>query len=160
MSVSDFIIWACGDHQLIGPVVSDAILFPSFVPEIRETAFQAADYVGIMALPRAVCRQWNQSWQIVTFGQLFNDQIHERRGRFADRKARMRAAFDEDHRQPEAPRDHCQQRRAEARADDCHIEIASHLISAQNRQAIGSGIFCVRFISASRAARELEQLQS
>jgi hypothetical protein len=94
--------------------------------EIGESAFEAADDSGIRMPPFAIGSERRESRQRVARGKLFEDEVHQRRGGLADGKARMRAAFEQDHRMSEASRNHRQQRSAEAGTNDGKVEIHSH----------------------------------
>jgi hypothetical protein len=93
------------------------------VLEVGEAALQPAHHVGVRATPRAKRAERPQPRQVVAIGQLFDQHAGERRRGFANGEARMPAALEERHAQPQPPRDHREDRAAEARPDDDEVEV-------------------------------------
>ena len=79
-----------------------------------EAALEAAGYVGMGLLPGSPLCQGTNGGEIVAGGEVFEQQIGERGGGFADDHARMPAALDEDDGVAEAARDHGEERAGEA----------------------------------------------
>ena len=75
--------------------------------KVGETPFESAAYFGIGALPGTVRRERQEAREVVPIRDLFDQKIHQRRGRFADGKTWMPPALQQHDRQPQTPRNHC-----------------------------------------------------
>jgi hypothetical protein len=107
--ICDRIVRARRDKQLIRPVASHFARRVRGVIVKRETALQPARNLRVMLLPAAPLGQGEQARQIVAKGNLFQEQIRERRGRLADDDPRVGAALQKQHRETKTPRDHSHQ---------------------------------------------------
>jgi len=123
VGVGELVARAGGHEQLVRSVRRRSIRPALFVLEIRKPALQPADDVGVRALPGAVGRERPEPRQIVSIGELFDDDASQRRRRLTDRESRVPAALQQNHAQPETSCDHRQDGAAEARPDDGEIAV-------------------------------------
>ena len=103
MRIGEFVIRAGGDQKLIASVRRRLISLPVRLMEIREAPLQTAADLWIGALPRAVGSQGSEAGQIVALRKLFQQQIGQRGGGFANRKARVVPTFQLQHREAQSP---------------------------------------------------------
>ena len=84
MRVGDVVVGTGGDQQLPGVirVVRESLV--ESMEEEREPALEAAGDVRMRPLPRAPLRERADLRQVVAIGELFEQQIGQRRRRFAD----------------------------------------------------------------------------
>jgi len=66
----------------------------------REAAFEAARHVRIGPLPAAPFGQRRNAGQVITRRQTFQQDVGQRRRRFADGKARVLVFFEQNYRAP------------------------------------------------------------
>ena len=125
-------------------------LTPGLVMIKSEAALESASQLGVGFPPRPPLTQRQESRQVVTGRQLFEQKVRQRRGRLADGESRMFAALQQDDRFAQAPRDHGEQRTGKARPDDGDIVIRPHRHAPHS---IGARTVCWRFICSNRAAR-------
>ena len=92
--IRNLIARAGSDQQLVPPfgITCKRLSEPMMVE--GKAAFEAAGNVWIGSLPASPLRQRQQSRQIVTPRQLFEQEVRQRRRRFADGKARMPPALE------------------------------------------------------------------
>ena len=79
-----------------------------------EAAFEAACHVRIGLLPTAPFGERRNTWQVITSRQTFQQDIGQRRGRFADGKAWVLVFFEQDYRAPQLVSNHGKQAAAKA----------------------------------------------
>lgn len=91
--------------------------------EIAETALETAHKIGIRLLPCAIFGQGRKARKLIADGQFGQDKVGQRRRRFTEREARVRAAFDDRHGASDAVRQQGGQATREAGSDDKHIDV-------------------------------------
>ena len=79
-----------------------------------EAAFETACHVRIVLLPAAPFAEGRNTWKVITSRQTFEQDIRQRRGRFADGKAWMLVFFEQDYRAAQPVSNHGQQAAAKA----------------------------------------------
>ena len=84
----------------------------------REPALEAAADIRARSLPRAPFREHADLRQVVAVGELLDQQVGQRRRRFADGEARMASALDQHDAFSRAPQAQRHQRPGESGADD------------------------------------------
>src|ERR1700674_733409 len=92
--ISDFLIGAGPDEKLPPALRVRGEWAPELVMIKGETALEAARNVRNLLLPRPPFAQRTDEWQMIFFGDFFQQQIGQRRGGFADGKTGMPAALD------------------------------------------------------------------
>src|SRR6185436_13969979 len=85
-------------------------------------ALRADADLGMRLLPHAVARERREPRQVEVARDRLDQDVRHRRRRFADRKARMRPALEQDHVETEPARDECGERTAETGTDDREVE--------------------------------------
>ena len=79
MRVRDLITWAGGDKQLVAPLRIVEERFFKLMLIKRKTALQSAGDLRIGLLPASPLGQWQQTRQIVSQRQFFEQQVGQRR---------------------------------------------------------------------------------
>ncbi len=100
VSVGHAVVRARGHEELprvLGPVGEGPV---PLVAEEAEPALQPAGQLRIRPLPGPPFGERADARQVVTIGQLLDQQVRQRRRRLADREAGMAAPFEQDHGAP------------------------------------------------------------
>jgi hypothetical protein len=84
MRVGDLVVRTCRDEQLALVPLAVYERLVETMEEEGEAAFQPDPDVGVGPLPRSPFRECPDSRQMVSIGKLFQQEIGERRGRFAN----------------------------------------------------------------------------
>ena len=79
-----------------------------------EAAFEAACHVRIFLLPTPPFGKWRNARQVVASRQIFQQNVGQRRGRFADGEARVLVFFEQDYRVAQLVSNHGEQAAAKA----------------------------------------------
>src|ERR1700726_1943612 len=114
MRVGDSIVGAGGDEELKFTIrVARSWCAEDMVIK-GEAAFETACHVRIVLLPAAPFAGGRNAWKVITSRQTFEQDIRQRRGRFADGTAWMLVFFEQDYRAAQPVGNHGQQAVAKA----------------------------------------------
>src|SRR5438046_6442081 len=92
----------------------------------RKPAFQTAAKVRIRFLPGSPLCQWQQPRQLVASRQFFQQKVRQRCGGFANNKAWMIAALQQNDGAYKSSGNHRHERTAETAANDRDVQISTH----------------------------------
>lgn len=106
VGVGDGVVGAGGYEELVGAIGREWCGVVEVVMVEGKAALEAAGYFGVGLLPGAPLREWFERGEIVAGGEVFEEEIGEWCGGFADDHAGVFASFDEDDGAPEAAGDH------------------------------------------------------
>ena len=123
MRVADLVVRARGDQQLARMVAIVRESFAGTMEQEGEPAFETAGDLRALPLPGAPLRERPDARQIVAIGDLLDQQVGERRGRFADGEPGMTSALDERDAHPATPQRQRGQRPGESGADDGDVDV-------------------------------------
>ena len=123
MGVRDLIGGAGADEQLAAMACVCGKRAVEFVMVKGEPAFEAAGDPGQFPLPWSPFTERSEKGELVFLRNLFQEQARQRRGRFANGKARMPATFDQGSRPAEALADHRHEGTGESGTDHDDLEM-------------------------------------
>lgn len=125
MGISDGVAWTGGDEEFVLVVGGrDPGMAGGMVIE-REAAFESAVEVGKIALPGTPSGEGAKGGELVTVAELFEEEVGDGGGGFADDPAGMAMTFDEDDGATDLAEDLGEDGTGEPAADDGDVEIVA-----------------------------------
>ena len=125
MGIGDGIAWTGGDEEFVlvvggwGPGMAGGMV------KEGEAAFETAGEVGEIALPGTPAGEGAEGGKVVTVAELFEEEVGDGGGGFADDPAGMAMTFDEDDGAAELAEDLGEDGTGEPAADDGDVEIVA-----------------------------------
>ena len=126
--VGDLVARAGSNEELVSPLLIVAERLAKRVVKKGKPALEAAADSRVFALPLTPAAERQKLRQVVFLGELLQQQIGQRRGRLADREARMRATLDQHDRAAQPPRHHRHQRPAKTAPHNRYVRFVFHSV--------------------------------
>ncbi len=125
MGVGDGVVGTGGDEEFVGVTGCGQPGLAGRMMIEGETPFEAAGDVGMGCLPGAPTGEGAQVGEVEAVGKLFEQQVGDGSGGFADDPARMTMSFDEDDGSSDLAKDLGEDGTGEPAADDGDVEIVA-----------------------------------
>jgi len=125
MGVGDGVVWTGGDEEFVGVTGCGTPGLGGGMMIEGEAAFESAGDVGMGCLPGAPTGEGAQVGEVEVVGELFEEQVGDGGGGFADGPARVVIPFDEEDGTAELAEDLGEDGTGEPAADDGDVEIVA-----------------------------------